>query len=219
MDEAEERDRSARVVVNSRGKGLKQERALRTRAHILAEAAKAFALHGFNAVTIQGVADLAGMTAGAVYFHFANKQHLAYAVTEEFYTRWPALAGEVAKLDLSPADALIEFLRRTALAFQNDTVVQAGARLQIERLDAQFDLPAPFDVYGRLLSDFVGRAYDSGEFDTGIGQASLVRVLLSAMFGTQHISWVRSDRADMRERTEEVIQALIDPIRRPGTAG
>jgi AcrR family transcriptional regulator len=218
MDRAEQRERPARVVVNSRGKGLKQERALRTRAHILAEAARAFALHGYSAVTIQGVADMAGVTAGAVYFHFTNKQHLAYAVTEEFYTRWPALAAEVAQLDLGPADALVEFLRRTAIAFQNDIVVQAGARLQIERLDARFDLPAPFDVYGRLLSDLVDRACDSGEFDPGVGSASLVRVLLSAMFGTQHISWVRSDRADMRERTEEVIQALIAPIRRPGTA-
>ena len=55
---------------------LKQERAERTRAQILNSAAEAFASRGFPSVTIVDIAELTGMTKGAVYFHYANKESL-----------------------------------------------------------------------------------------------------------------------------------------------
>jgi AcrR family transcriptional regulator len=212
-EEGETRRRPKRALVNSRGKDLKQERALRTRAQIIAETARAFAERGYNAVTVQDVAEMAGVTAGAVYFHFANKQQLAMAVSDEFYARWPALAAEVEMLGLAPFDALIEFLRRTGSAFQNDTVVQAGARLQIERIEAHYDLPVPFDGYERLLATFVAAACEDGGIDDSVDPDVLNRVLLYAVFGAQHISWVRSGRADLSQRIEEIIRIDVEPLR------
>jgi AcrR family transcriptional regulator len=212
-EEGETRRRGKRALVNSRGKDLKQERALRTRAQIIAETARAFAERGYNAVTVQDVAEMAGVTAGAVYFHFANKQQLAMAVSDEFYARWPALAAEVDMLALDPFDALIEFLRRTGRAFQNDTVVQAGARLQIERIEARHDLPVPFDGYENLLTAFVAAACEDGGLDDSVDQDVLTRVLLYAVFGAQHISWVRSGRADLSQQIEEIIRVDVEPLR------
>jgi AcrR family transcriptional regulator len=219
QDNGGARTRPARALVNSRGKDLKQERALRTRAQIVTEAARAFAQRGYNAVTVQDVAEMAGVTAGAVYFHFANKQQLAVAVSEEFYARWPALAAEIDKLELAPVDALIALLRRTGKVFQNETLMQAGARLQIERIDARYDLPVPFDVYETLLSRFVARACADGALGDEVDPAVLSRVLLFAVFGAQHISWVRSDRADLDQLIEEIIRVDIEPLRRSEVRG
>jgi AcrR family transcriptional regulator len=219
QDKSGARARPARALVNSRGKDLKQERALRTRAQIVTEAARAFAQRGFNAVTVQDVAEMAGVTAGAVYFHFANKQQLAMAVSEEFYGRWPALAAEIDKQALAPVDALIEWLRRTARVFQNETVIQAGARLQIERIDARYDLPVPFDVYETLLSQFVARACADGGLGGEVDPAVLSKVLLFAVFGAQHISWVRSERADLDQLIEQIIAVDIEPLRRTAVRG
>ena len=47
---------------------------------MLDAAAQAFAAKGFPAVTILDVAEITGMTKGAVYFHYSNKEALAIAV-------------------------------------------------------------------------------------------------------------------------------------------
>jgi AcrR family transcriptional regulator len=87
-----------RTVTHRGGAELKQARAVRTRAQVLAAAAEAFADRGFPAVTVLEVAERAGVTKGAVYFHYPNKETPAFAVVEEFYTRWPAVADAVRRL-------------------------------------------------------------------------------------------------------------------------
>ena len=73
VERSASRSRPARdTAPRHRDTGLKQERAVRTRGQVLDAAAKAFATKGFPAVTVQDVAELAGVTKGAVYFHFAN---------------------------------------------------------------------------------------------------------------------------------------------------
>jgi AcrR family transcriptional regulator len=200
--------------VNSRGAELKQERALRTRQQILEAAAQAFAERGYPAVTILDVAELAGLTKGAVYFHFANKEALATAVSEGFYAHWPRLAQEVAESGLPPLARLRELLLRTAADFQQDMVVQAGARLQIERALVGPDLlPAPFTTYRTLLGELLTQAQEQGELRPDADPAALCDVLESAMFGAQHISWVQTGRADLVERTRHIIAAVVDPAR------
>jgi len=198
---------------NSRGESLKQERAFRSRQQILSSAAAAFATGGYSSITIADVAQGAGMTKGAVYFHFANKEALAVAVCETFYDRWSRLYNEVVELGLPPFDALLEFLRRTALLFKSDSTVQAGARLQLEHetMGTQQILPAPFDTYHGLVVKLVAEAHKAGQLRPGSDPASLATVVTAAAFGAQHMSWVQCGWADVLERMDQVITELVIP--------
>lgn len=80
---------------------LKQERAVQTRGRILDAAAEAFAADGYGDVTLLEIAERAGMTKGAVYFHFKNKESLALAVAESFYQLLAANAEAVERLGFS----------------------------------------------------------------------------------------------------------------------
>ncbi len=67
------------------GRRLTQsERRTETRASLLAAAAALFAHQGYDAVSVDSVAEAAGRTSGAVYDHFGSKQGLLLAVLDEW---------------------------------------------------------------------------------------------------------------------------------------
>ncbi|MFJ8361609.1 ScbR family autoregulator-binding transcription factor [Streptomyces sp. NPDC093984] len=193
----------------ARPRELKQERAVRTRQQVLDAAAAAFAERGFPAVTMLDIAEIAGMTKGAVYFHYANKEALATAVSEEFYRRLPLIAEEVGKAGLPPLQAVAELLNRTALAFRDDTMIQAGARLQIESASINASLPEPFVGYTESVTQLLDRARSAGDLPSHSAPDALGRVLVAAFFGAQHISWRLDQRADLVTRVREIIDAVL----------
>jgi AcrR family transcriptional regulator len=193
--------------------GLKQERAVRTRGQVLDAAAQAFAAKGFPAVTMLDIAELAGMTKGAVYFHYSNKEALAVAVAEEFYERLPVIADSVRDRALPPLESVAELLTRTAIAFRDETMIQAGARLQIERSLIDVSLPVPYVTFGDLVASWLQEARDAGDLAPGTDPDAVARVLISAFFGAQHMSWVLSDRADVAERVDEILAVVLGAAR------
>ncbi|MFB7248831.1 ScbR family autoregulator-binding transcription factor [Streptomyces populi] len=62
---------------------VKQERAARTRQALVRAAAEAFAEEGFVHASLGAISKRAGVSNGALYFHFANKRMLAEAVEAE----------------------------------------------------------------------------------------------------------------------------------------
>ncbi|MFD4551237.1 ScbR family autoregulator-binding transcription factor [Streptomyces sp. NPDC058466] len=190
----------------------KQERARRTRAQILQAAAEIFAAHGYPKVSLQDVADRASMTKGAVYFHYANKEALAVAVVQEHYSRWQPLVEEVRARRLPPLETLLGILDRTAEAFRDDTMVQAGARLQIERSLIGADLPKPYVGWQELLASLITEAKTAGQLLPDTDPAALSRVIVAAFFGMQHISDVLSGRSDLMDRYTEVRDAIFKGV-------
>lgn len=61
---------------------VKQERALLTRERLVRAAADAFALDGYTGSSLQDICGRAGISMGALTFHFAKKNDLARAVKE-----------------------------------------------------------------------------------------------------------------------------------------
>jgi AcrR family transcriptional regulator len=62
---------------------VKQERAARTRRTLIRAAAEVFADEGFSPASLTAISRRAGVSNGALHFHFENKRLLADAVEEE----------------------------------------------------------------------------------------------------------------------------------------
>jgi AcrR family transcriptional regulator len=87
----------------------------RTRAELLATAAKVFARRGYNGASVEEIAEEAGYSHGAVYSNFEGKADLFLAVFEEYMAE---RARELAATQLAAAaDAPLE-ARARALADQ-----------------------------------------------------------------------------------------------------
>jgi AcrR family transcriptional regulator len=67
------------------------EKNLNTRGRILAAASQVFAEHGYDGATLDMVAADAGVTKGAVYWHFASKGELFLALLEQ-HVQWTSKA-------------------------------------------------------------------------------------------------------------------------------
>jgi AcrR family transcriptional regulator len=63
----------------------RQESQARTRTLLLEVAATEFLAHGYNATSLERVAETAGFSKGAVYANFAGKEELCLAVLENHY--------------------------------------------------------------------------------------------------------------------------------------
>lgn len=200
-------------------KELKQERARVTRNHILCTAAEVFALRGYPSVTLQDVAERASLTKGAVYFHFGNKEALAVAVVEEHYRRWDPIVQDILDRGLSPLDSLFAVLEGITTAFREDTMIQAGARLQLERSLINADLPTPYVGWTAAFTSLCAAARDAGQLRPGVDPGALARVLVSALFGLQHISDVLHGRADLADRYEEMRDILFTGLVTSTAAG
>ncbi|GAA0679499.1 ScbR family autoregulator-binding transcription factor [Kitasatospora atroaurantiaca] len=196
-----------------RSPDLRQDRAHRTRELVLHSAAELFATRGFHGTSVQDVATAAGMTKGAVYFHFPSKDVLALAVVEEHYTRWPALLEAARARKLGPFDTVLTMVDGAAEAFAHDAVVQAGARLQIESNLIGLPLPTPYVGWIDLLTALLTEAADQGELRAGVDPAAAARTIVSAFFGMQHVSATLHQRADLLERWQEVRELVLLAIR------
>ncbi|MBN0047147.1 TetR/AcrR family transcriptional regulator [Streptomyces actuosus] len=196
-----------------RGSDPKQERSARTRLRVLMGAAQLFTERGFRHTSVKDVADRVEMTKGAVYFHYPTKEALAVAIVEEHYARWPKVLDEVVEEGFGPLGTAARVLERAATAFRDDVIVQAGARLQLERPHIDAELPTPYVDWVSLLESMLTSAEELGELRPGVTPGRAARSLVSAFFGSQHVSDVLSGRADVVERWRDLSDLLFRAIR------
>ncbi|WP_037967986.1 ScbR family autoregulator-binding transcription factor [Streptomyces sp. SS] len=107
----------------------KQERAARTRDALIRSAAGEFDRRGYDLATLSAISSGAGVSPGALHFHFENKAAVAVAVEYEAAAR----LRRTARFEYRrPSDALRNLADTThALArlLREDVVVRAGFRL------------------------------------------------------------------------------------------
>ncbi|MFJ8982424.1 ScbR family autoregulator-binding transcription factor [Streptomyces sp. NPDC102282] len=204
---------TVKPLAGRRGPTPQQDRAARTKAQVLIAAAELFTANGFRHTSVKDVAERVEMTKGAVYFHYPNKEALAVAVVEHLYAKWPILLDEIRAEGMTPLDAAAAMLDRAALAFRDDVIVQAGARLQLERPHIDAELPPPYVDWTSLLTELLTAAKHEGQIKAGTDPAAAARALVAGFFGMQHISDVLQHRADIVDRWQEVRNPLFEAIR------
>ena len=88
-----------------------KEAALETRAQIIDAARRVFHAEGVNRSTLDKVAKAAGVTRGAVYWHFANKAEIFLAVKQTYTSEFDQLQSLLSPTaDTSPLAAISNYL-------------------------------------------------------------------------------------------------------------
>ncbi|MGQ4366157.1 ScbR family autoregulator-binding transcription factor [Streptomyces sp. SAS_272] len=108
---------------------VKQARAVRTRQALVRAAAEVFAAEGYAGASLPAISERAGVSNGALHFHFASKHDLAAEVERAAADG----ARRLAEQGRNRADTLLQSLVHTAcgllLAVVADPVIRAGFRL------------------------------------------------------------------------------------------
>ena len=134
-----------------------------TRAQILRAACHEFAAKAYNSVSLDDILAAAGVTKGAMYFHFRSKHALAEAIMDDrsAMTR-AAIAGIMARR-LSGLETIIDIVYLVAAQDYTTEVGRAGLNLmdsvgRIEGVQAQ-----RLDEWIKGMSRAVARAVDEGD--------------------------------------------------------
>lgn len=86
-----------------------KEEAAETRSEILHSAKALFLYKGYENVSLEEIAAAAGVTRGAVHWHFKNKQGLMFAIRDEAQQPFQELAERMSKeLPANPLDLVAE---------------------------------------------------------------------------------------------------------------
>ncbi|MFI1734576.1 ScbR family autoregulator-binding transcription factor [Streptomyces acidicola] len=188
---------------------VKQDRAIRTRRNILEAAAKVFEERGYQAATIAEILSTAGVTKGAMYFHFSSKEQLALGVLHEQDQRF-VIPGRSCKLQ-----ELADVVLLHAYRLQADPMVRAGVRLSMDQHAEGLDRSGPFVRWSEVCQELLERGQAQGELLPHVVPAVTGDVLVGTFAGIQSMSQAVSDYQDLRHRSSELLRHLFPSIAVP----
>lgn len=173
----------------------RQDRAERTRNAILDAAAAVFDERGFNGASLSDILAKAGVTKGALYFHFTSKEELARAIMEEQF----ATNLEFVDFDNPGLQTVIDMSHALAYNMRENVRVRASARLVIE---SNFANPEP-EAYHRWISSVTSllvAAHERGDLRKELVPADVANWVSAVFLGIQTQSEVLAGRGDIHER-------------------
>jgi AcrR family transcriptional regulator len=186
-----------------------QERAVRTKEAVVTAAAEAFADAGFLGTSMADIFGRAGVTKGALYFHFASKEDLA---TEIVNTEEEAAATIVSEINCSnapPLQKLVDITFRWAHEIQTNPIVRAGVRLIIEQGTYNNPMPVPYSQWESIVFGLLADAQERGELERAVDATAMAEFVVSSFTGAQIVSQVQSGHADLIQRIERMWQLLL----------
>ncbi|MFJ7288716.1 ScbR family autoregulator-binding transcription factor [Curtobacterium sp. AB451] len=192
--------------------GTRQQRAVETRAAILDAAAGEFDERGYLGTSMDAVAERAGLTKGALYFHFTSKADLAGAVVARQHEVSRQYGEAAVARGTTPLEVLMWLSQGLASQMVHETVVSAGIRLSTDTAAQGVARRDPYTDWMQVIADLVRQGIDAGEVDPAWDADLVGRVVIPAYTGVQTVSDVLADRSDLYERLRELWTVLLAAI-------
>jgi AcrR family transcriptional regulator len=187
-----------------------QERAVRTRRAVVEAAAAVFAERGYAAATIAEILERAGVTKGALYFHFDSKQALARGVIDAQVAgdQW---AGRELKLQ-----EFVDLGMTLAYRIPNEVILQAGIRLSAD-VQGRALFGSAWPAWTDLVAGLLTEAKERGEALPHLVPEETAEFFLGAWVGIQAVSEANSRWADLSYRVSVLYKHVLPAIATPAS--
>ncbi|WP_217142477.1 ScbR family autoregulator-binding transcription factor [Streptomyces sp. AC627_RSS907] len=183
-----------------------QERAIRTRQNIMLAAATVFNERGYKAATIADILSKAGVTKGALYFHFPSKDELAQEV----------LAAQNRDFTVpdraSKTQEVVDVVMLHTHRLQSDPMVRAAVRLTMDQLSTELDRTGPFRQWSDVTRERLEKAGAQGELLPHVVPTETADVLVGSYAGVQSMSHALSEYRDLPVRANALLRHLLPSI-------
>ncbi|WP_327177407.1 TetR/AcrR family transcriptional regulator [Streptomyces sp. NBC_01335] len=182
---------------------------MHTREELLRAAAEAFDEFGYAGASINLILKRAGLTTGALYFHFDSKEHLARAVMNA----QPQTI--VPKLNSAGMQRLVDITLSWSHQLQVDPLLRAGVRLTGEQSTFGTADATPYQAWSGIMAECLRQAEANGELQAGVSPEELGEFVTAACTGMQMFSAVVSGRKDLSDRTMKMWRLLLPGVAVP----
>ncbi|MFI2428357.1 ScbR family autoregulator-binding transcription factor [Streptomyces sp. NPDC018955] len=184
-----------------------QERAIRTRRAVLEAAATVFAEHGYTAATVADILKTAGVTKGALYFHFDSKEALAQGILE-VQTEQRVPEQEI-KLQ-----ELVDIAMTVAHRMVHDPLLRAGARLSADPVGRKY-YGSAWTQWVDVLTEVVSQAHQRGETLSHVVPREVAEMVVGAFNGVQLYSQLETGLQDVEYRVSVLLKHLLPSVASP----
>ncbi|WP_331719165.1 ScbR family autoregulator-binding transcription factor [Streptomyces sp. NBC_00158] len=185
---------------------VQQVRAIRTRQAILSAAAKIFEERGYQAATISEILAAAGVTKGALYFHFQSKEDLAHGV----------LSSQNQNLSIPGRSTMIQeivdMMMLHTYRLQTDPMVRASVRLAMDQLARGLDRSGPWLAWVTPIVERLEKAQSRGELLPHVSPTETADVLVGTYAGIQSMSQALTDYQDLVLRVTALLRHILPSI-------
>ncbi|MFF2363756.1 ScbR family autoregulator-binding transcription factor [Streptomyces sp. NPDC058122] len=181
---------------------VKQARAARTREALIVAAAEVFADNGYALASLPAVSRRAGVSTGALHFHFASKEALA----REVEGAAADVVGKMAAGCRGASDTLLQSLVdatcRLLAAVAGDPVVRAGFKLSHDpslKGGQEAGSGGLVRWWCEWVRDLIVQAGEKGELAGGVSPEDAAAAVVAATVGFETLSgwdleWVSLER-------------------------
>ncbi|MER7699603.1 MULTISPECIES: ScbR family autoregulator-binding transcription factor [unclassified Streptomyces] len=189
----------------------KQVRSERTLERLVMSAAEQFAEQGFVRATLADVSKSAGVTKGALFFHFSTKDELADVVQARGRDVLETLVEELHDPDASRLQVLVDLTHSLNDLLRENSFIRASVRITRERTHQE---PTPLDFYplwlGRLWK-LLEDARKNGELGKSVADVSARTLVTAAVSGVETLAWMGVSRQDA-EKWLSNLWGLVLPL-------
>ena len=197
----------------------------RTRHRILAAARKVFARQGVTRTTFEEIAAAAGVTRGAIYWHFADKTELFFAMREQ------VAVPMIDQIDLAllradgsdPLAGVARFLRGILEALEGDPAARQTFQIMGFKCEYVGELERELGLQRLRCSELVakltqtyGRARRTGQLRVGLRPAMAALETCSFVIGLTRLWLLDARRSLVRRVARRLISAHVAGHRRGG---
>src|SRR5213594_4648908 len=196
----------------SRGRKPRAGRPEPSRKQLMVAAIDCFARLGYQGTTIARIARDAGVTKGAVYYHFRDKEELLFEAVKD---RIGGFEQHVLEKVTPTPDALTRLREVVDACFFHATVSNHRRfiiTLLIEALDTNPRLSAEFrNILRRMrvfLAGMVRRGQQRGTLRTGVSPEAAAAVIAGGIMGAEIQHYQDREQVDLRATLDTLVEQL-----------
>lgn len=155
------------------------------RAEVLDIAARVFHEQGYEATSIQDIADELGVLKGSVYYYISGKEDVLFELLQEVHKAALKAVREAVEQDGTPLQKIYAFVE-TLSRFNADNQVRMGIFLHDFRSlseDRRHEIVRERDRYDRILRKLISEGQEEGEVCPGL-DAKLSALAIMGMINT-----------------------------------
>jgi TetR/AcrR family transcriptional regulator, transcriptional repressor for nem operon len=158
-----------------------------TRQRLIAAASRQFAQRPYSMVSLDDILTEAGLTKGAMYFHFASKQALASAIIDDLTEMNRTAVTELVARKMSGLETLIDLVYLLAVQDAQNEVARAGVRL-VDTLDNTALATTPWQSWIETVTTLIQKAASEGDIVNHHDPQDIAKMLVALWVGIRRIS-------------------------------
>jgi TetR/AcrR family acrAB operon transcriptional repressor len=183
-------------------------------------ALQVFSKRGYSAARLSDIASEAGVTRGAVYWHFGNKKGLLFAILREMANPYIQTALEVLRSDLKPGPKLREMVTQVM-----DATDKSQAFLAHRQLAMRFmaESPGGFEEFHRhvsrdtkkltrMITDVVRDGQSTGDIRSDVDAVVITGSIAAILRGSAMMKSARLTDLLPRGTSGDVVTLLMEGL-------